>query len=301
MITNPNYIRKPEHLCDVVRCENILGYHSECPKCNFMMCDSCSKIITKCPRCTFFNFEGFFPGVNKVRSDMDTDTTHLSTNVRKYTLFPKDGEEVVYKYSVFVKTRDQINAFILAFRLMDGYPERFLEFIYDTPKYCAVHPDIIATHFCQACPVKYLCAQCDIEAHTYAKTREHVREHINKDVNNGQLKFKDKVSYSGIRTIDLKDTFRKGNPCSLTTKFKEIVFDRFESIAIDNQMITEPIFGKDWWKTHKPDNILLGFRPRRKLSKQPKKSFSKSVQKRRKSKNKSKNKSKKRSTKHRRH
>jgi len=61
--------------------------------------------------------------------------------------------------------------------------ERFPEYVenVDTPKYCAVHTDLIATHFCQACPVNYFCTQCDIDAHTYAKTRQHVRERINKD------------------------------------------------------------------------------------------------------------------------
>jgi len=92
--------------------------------------------------------------------------------------------------------------------------ERFPEYVKDvkdveTPKYCAVHPDLVATHFCQACPVKYLCAQCDIDAHTYAKTREHVRERMDKDrfveliATNAQntLKIVEKVGTEGVDVV----------------------------------------------------------------------------------------------------
>lgn len=95
--------------------------------------------------------------------------------------------------------------------------ERFPEYVKDveTPKYCAVHPDLVATHFCQACPVKYLCAQCDIDAHTYAKTREHVRERMDKDrfveliTTNAQntLKIVEKVDIECAEGVDIVASF----------------------------------------------------------------------------------------------
>ena len=62
--------------------------------------------------------------------------------------------------------------------------ERFPEYVNyaDKAKYCAIHSDVVATHFCQTCTDnQYLCTKCDKEAHEYAKMRGHVRERIDKD------------------------------------------------------------------------------------------------------------------------
>ena len=65
----------------------------------------------------------------------------------------------------------------------DQLLQRFPEYAnhVDTPKYCIVHKDVLATHFCQSCSNPYLCTQCDKEAHEYGKTRDHVREEIKQD------------------------------------------------------------------------------------------------------------------------
>jgi hypothetical protein len=93
--------------------------------------------------------------------------------------------------------------------------QRFPEYA-NTPKYCIVHPDVLATHFCKTCPVnQYLCRQCDKDAHEYAKTREHVREEINQDTDTTMVELikteaqntKQIVEKVGIQGVDVVSSF----------------------------------------------------------------------------------------------
>lgn len=259
--------------CDVMNCQFVEKH--TCPSCKFKMCAYCADSLfidfkQVCPRCTFgANFEGIFPGIINLNSDILSDFYKGRYNPLSY--------DKIYKYAVY-KTREP-NELILVFRLDDGNDDRFMSF----SLFIKGNQLMVKFSFpLNITGIKY-----------YEKDEtDEIDERYN--IN---LSLQDTFNQNKHRPA----------LSSLTPIFKSKVFDEFRRRSIEQHFNQKPIFGVKWWRLmvwrfgtdfiqfdkdirvreFEDVPVVSSFRPRRRVSK--------SVKRRRKLRSKSK--SRKRSSK----